>query len=46
MPRKKAPELTFQQHITDFLVREHLSKEGLKGHFRPGNGRSKLVRTH
>ncbi len=21
--RKKAPELTFQQHITDFLVREH-----------------------
>jgi len=23
MPRKKAPELTFQQHITDFLVCEH-----------------------
>ncbi|MFH1738831.1 MAG: type I restriction endonuclease, partial [bacterium] len=23
MPRKKAPELTFQQHIADFLVREH-----------------------
>lgn len=21
--RKKAPELTFQQHIADFLVREH-----------------------
>lgn len=23
MARKKAPELTFQQHIADFLVREH-----------------------
>ncbi len=23
MPRKKKPELTFQQHIADFLVREH-----------------------
>ena len=23
MPRKKPPELTFQQHIADFLVREH-----------------------
>ena len=23
MPRKKAPELTFQQHIADYLVREH-----------------------
>ncbi|MBI3801491.1 MAG: type I restriction endonuclease subunit R [Deltaproteobacteria bacterium] len=23
MPRKKAPELTFQQHLADFLVREH-----------------------
>ena len=23
MPRKKAPEITFQQHIADFLVREH-----------------------
>ncbi len=23
MPRQKAFELTFQQHITDFLVREH-----------------------
>jgi type I restriction enzyme R subunit len=23
MPRKKTPELTFQQHIADFLVREH-----------------------
>jgi len=23
MPRKKAPELTFQQHIAGFLVREH-----------------------
>lgn len=23
MPRKKPPELTFQQHLTDFLVREH-----------------------
>jgi type I restriction enzyme R subunit len=23
MPREKAPELTFQQHIADFLVREH-----------------------
>lgn len=23
MPRKKAPELTFQQHIADFLVRVH-----------------------
>jgi type I restriction enzyme R subunit len=23
MPRKKAPEPTFQQHIADFLVREH-----------------------
>lgn len=21
--RKKAPELTFQQHIADYLVREH-----------------------
>ena len=21
--RKKAPDLTFQQHIADFLVREH-----------------------
>ena len=21
--KKKAPELTFQQHIADFLVREH-----------------------
>ena len=21
--RKKAPELTFQQHIADFLIREH-----------------------
>jgi hypothetical protein len=24
MPRKKAPELTFQQHIADFLVRVHM----------------------
>ena len=23
MARKKAPELTFQQHIADFLIREH-----------------------
>ena len=23
MARKKAPELTFQKHIADFLVREH-----------------------
>ena len=23
MPRKKKPALTFQQHIADFLVREH-----------------------
>ena len=23
MARKKAPELTFQRHIADFLVREH-----------------------
>lgn len=23
MPRKKPPELTFQQHLADFLVREH-----------------------
>ena len=23
MPHKKAPEQTFQQHIADFLVREH-----------------------
>lgn len=23
MPRKKPPELTFQQHIADYLVREH-----------------------
>lgn len=23
MSRKKAPELTFQQHIADYLVREH-----------------------
>ena len=23
MPRKKPPEVTFQQHIADFLVREH-----------------------
>ena len=23
MPRHKQPELTFQQHITDYLVREH-----------------------
>ena len=23
MARKKAPELTFQQHIADYLVREH-----------------------
>ena len=23
MPRKKAPELKFQQHIADYLVREH-----------------------
>ncbi|MGH9839843.1 MAG: hypothetical protein ACREEM_13760 [Blastocatellia bacterium] len=23
MPRKKPPELSFQQHIADFLVREH-----------------------
>ncbi|HJY79984.1 MAG TPA: hypothetical protein VKK81_02715 [Candidatus Binatia bacterium] len=23
MPRKKAPKLTFQQHLTNFLVREH-----------------------
>ena len=23
MPRHKQPELTFQQHIADFLVREH-----------------------
>ncbi len=23
MPRKKAPELTFQQHLATFLVREH-----------------------
>jgi type I restriction enzyme R subunit len=23
MPRRRAPELTFQQHIADFLVREH-----------------------
>jgi hypothetical protein len=23
MPRKKKPELTFQQHLADFLVREH-----------------------
>src|SRR5262245_33080741 len=23
MPRKKAPELTFQQHIADYLAREH-----------------------
>jgi len=42
MPRKKAPELTFQQHITDFLVREHLSKEAFEGHFGTGNGRSKI----
>ncbi len=44
MPRKKAPELTFQQHITDFLVREHLSKEALERHFKPGNGQSKTYR--
>ena len=42
MPRKKAPELTFQQHITDFLVREHLSKEALEGDFGTGNGQSKI----
>ena len=23
MPRKKPPELTFQEHIAEFLVREH-----------------------
>ncbi len=23
MAKKKPPELTFQQHIADFLVREH-----------------------
>jgi len=23
MPRKKAPELTFQERIAEFLVREH-----------------------
>ena len=23
MPRKKKPELTFQQHVADYLVREH-----------------------
>jgi hypothetical protein len=23
MPRKKAPELTFQQHLADYLIREH-----------------------
>jgi len=44
MPRKKAPELTFQQHIMDFLVREHLSKEALEGHFGSGNGRSKTYK--
>jgi hypothetical protein len=44
MPRKKDPELTFHQHITDFLVREHLSKEALEGHFWPGNGHSKIYR--
>ena len=23
MPRRRAPELSFQQHIADYLVREH-----------------------
>ena len=23
MPRRRSPELTFQMHIADFLVREH-----------------------
>ena len=42
MPRqKKVPELTFQQHIADFLVREHLSKEALEGHL--GTGKATLI---
>jgi len=31
MARKKAPELTFQQHIADFLVREREGEKAERG---------------